>query len=712
MKKIIFCLIFLFNLFFSSSILAAYPASCGDYINSSCGDSTYCSSKSRAGCGFVCEQRCPPANCGPNQEIKTVSGVCGPACGNSYSCPVCVDKPVVPCACSSGTMRWGSCNNNERKIGNAYSPSSSCQEVCCEALPPTPKYRCSGVTCTRDDINGTYTSSDCNNQCTAPPTKYKCSGSSCVADPNGTYTTSNCNNQCSASPPPSSPPTPIPTTPPIITSSCGSSYPCYNNSTCSRTSCSGSGEDRECHTEYYPCCRGLNTCPASESSPYGTYPLGCCSSCGSSTYQKACKPPTCPSASGYPLGPSVSPAAPCGTRSARGAHGGVYQCKNELATPDSCSSNCHANGEKCWQLKTCAEINLSFPDEFMIGDGRIFVPDAAGNAGVNGFRCGKYYAFSPPWWQAAAGNVYAGGHGNVYATATNLTQQCLQANPVCSPYIIRSGLTSCAPDPSAGAGLAMSSSSSSGSFRPLDAIANRPNSFKSVAAYPAFDTSRFTPQQKQDYSYFTDLLSFDRLPSCGNLSNLGSTMTNNTGDGYACKLNGNTYNDINLSIVSGKKIVVFVDGDIKFTGTNTQLKVDDGGFFALIINGNLTVAAEVGIDMNNQVAGSCSALGQGQLQGLFIAQEFIFEHSNIAPDPIFNGDAVCDRKLILEGSWVSWAGDVKLERTFKGCGTQAGGKYFDHNQNNPAETFIYRPDLLINASAWLKQPIISRLEAN
>jgi hypothetical protein len=70
-----------------------------------------------------------------------------------------------------------------------------------------PKYKCSGSSCVRDDVNGTYTTSDCNNQCLVNIPKYKCSGSSCVRDDvNGTYTISNCNNQCS-SPPPPPPPT-------------------------------------------------------------------------------------------------------------------------------------------------------------------------------------------------------------------------------------------------------------------------------------------------------------------------------------------------------------------------------------------------------------------------------------------------------------------------------------------------------------------------
>jgi hypothetical protein len=60
----------------------------------------------------------------------------------------------------------------------------------------TPKYKCLGTSCVRDDTNGAFLTSDCDNACTATP-KYKCSGTSCVRDDtNGTYTNSNCNNVC------------------------------------------------------------------------------------------------------------------------------------------------------------------------------------------------------------------------------------------------------------------------------------------------------------------------------------------------------------------------------------------------------------------------------------------------------------------------------------------------------------------------------------
>ncbi len=61
------------------------------------------------------------------------------------------------------------------------------------------KYKCSGTSCVRDDANGTYTSSTCNNGCSQAVNrpKYKCSGTSCIwDDTNGVYYNSTCDNKC------------------------------------------------------------------------------------------------------------------------------------------------------------------------------------------------------------------------------------------------------------------------------------------------------------------------------------------------------------------------------------------------------------------------------------------------------------------------------------------------------------------------------------
>jgi len=63
--------------------------------------------------------------------------------------------------------------------------------------PSSSKYKCNGASCIRDDTNGTYTTSNCDNACVVVVPKYKCSGAFCVRDDiSGAYTDSNCNNSC------------------------------------------------------------------------------------------------------------------------------------------------------------------------------------------------------------------------------------------------------------------------------------------------------------------------------------------------------------------------------------------------------------------------------------------------------------------------------------------------------------------------------------
>ena len=66
------------------------------------------------------------------------------------------------------------------------------------ALPPSLKYKCSDTACVQDST-GAYTTSNCDNACSASIPKYKCSDGSCLRDDiNGTYTDSSCNNSCAS----------------------------------------------------------------------------------------------------------------------------------------------------------------------------------------------------------------------------------------------------------------------------------------------------------------------------------------------------------------------------------------------------------------------------------------------------------------------------------------------------------------------------------
>ncbi len=93
---------------------------------------------------------------------------------------------------------WSHCFNVDPRDPDAVQALND-TNCCIWPTDVTPKYRCNGSTCVRDDVNGTTTSSNCNNSCwgTGILPKYRCNGSTCVRDDvNGTTTSSNCNNSC------------------------------------------------------------------------------------------------------------------------------------------------------------------------------------------------------------------------------------------------------------------------------------------------------------------------------------------------------------------------------------------------------------------------------------------------------------------------------------------------------------------------------------
>jgi len=114
------------------------------------------------------------------------------------------------------------------------------------------------------------------------------------------------------------------------------------------------------------------------------------------------------------------------------------------------------------------------------------------------------------------------------------------------------------------------------------------------------------------------------------------------------------------SVASEESYVVFVDGDLRIA---SDITVESGGFLAFIVNGDITVAPDV-----------------TQVQGLYVADLSLVTESN----------GVADIQLGFEGSMVAWGG-VALGRDLSAS-----------NIDDPAETFTYRPDLLVNMPEKMK----------
>lgn len=90
-----------------------------------------------------------------------------------------------------------SCDVGVSKAGEDYAYwANRCDNV----APVVKKYKCSDTSCVRDDKNGTYLKSDCDNECKIASPKYKCSGDpfyECEVDDSGSGVSWNsCINSC------------------------------------------------------------------------------------------------------------------------------------------------------------------------------------------------------------------------------------------------------------------------------------------------------------------------------------------------------------------------------------------------------------------------------------------------------------------------------------------------------------------------------------
>ena len=100
---------------------------------------------------------------------------------------------------------WMITNTLILSVGARYNNAGNWwQFTCTEPAPVSPpvfKYSCNQNSQCVVDPNGTYTTTNCDNQCQVLPTiKYGCNAQNqCVQDPNGQYTTPVCNGFCQSS---------------------------------------------------------------------------------------------------------------------------------------------------------------------------------------------------------------------------------------------------------------------------------------------------------------------------------------------------------------------------------------------------------------------------------------------------------------------------------------------------------------------------------
>lgn len=213
----------------------------------------------------------------------------------------------------------------------------------------------------------------------------------------------------------------------------------------------------------------------------------------------------------------------------------------------------------------------------------------------------------------------------------------------------------------------------------------------------------------QGYDYFIREFRTSELKDLsgdGNLPTSESLSQSQTNAFYHNDLTINEDNNWNeWSQGNGTKIIVFVDGNLTIDdqdddNNNRIISVLPGDFLAFIVSGDIIIRQSVGyttettgnylqtafalpFEINSEPAENPN------IEGVFVANRSLVVESN--NDPISP-----DKKFIGAGTFVGWT-NVHLNRTFEDG--LFGSAWHSHN---PTETFIYRPDLLVNMPDEMK----------
>jgi len=150
-------------------------------------------------------------------------------------------------------------------------------------------------------------------------------------------------------------------------------------------------------------------------------------------------------------------------------------------------------------------------------------------------------------------------------------------------------------------------------------------------------------------------------------------------------------------ISSGEQLIVFVNGSLTIndaTGDRRLIRADVGSYLAFIVSGNISINSNVGYTVPDTYPIVFARPGtvSPNVEGIYLANGTLTVASN-------GNASLPDKKFIGAGTFVGWGG-VNLARTF-----DYGVIGMAWHNFNPTETFIYRPDFLLNTPSVMKEPI-------
>lgn len=289
-----------------------------------------------------------------------------------------------------------------------------------------------------------------------------------------------------------------------------------------------------------------------------------------------------------------------------------------------------------------------------------------------------------PWWQAREGNVY-GSSGYT----SPIPDTCEGADG-CSANLIRRNTDS--DEKSAGIPISGGIIDANGYYTEYDNSSNQPHAQYTSHANVV----------REDYDYFSKNIDL------GNVSQISSPISaipnNGTvyGDAQLFYRNGDLTMDLSAqqNVTSGTKKIIFVNGNVTITGATATflINVAEGGYFAIIASGNITIANSIG-NVCSYPDGCINMVTN--LDGVYIASNQLI----IADD---GNNATKDNIFIGRGTFVGWNG-IKLNRSFNNNANVLDAAI---NNEDPTNIFRFRPDFTKNTPEILRSPNLVWQEVN
>lgn len=280
------------------------------------------------------------------------------------------------------------------------------------------------------------------------------------------------------------------------------------------------------------------------------------------------------------------------------------------------------------------------------------------------------------WWQTRSGLVY--GHSGVSSTLPIESEDCQESGDYCKPFLVRKSLT----DDELSAGIPMT-------FNDFSGVGSYWTD-RAGGAHADSGADNKTRVVKENYGYFVSKIEMPPQDiTTDNIDSLGDIPA-----GTEIKGARVSFRDGNLSfrpdqtwvVPNGQKRVIFVNGNLTISQPTDQpvTTVEEGGFLTFIVSGSITIDATVGHENPDEITPNTSL--QANLEGIFVADGSLRILSRGSDD----------RKFVGAGSFIGWSG-AELNRTFD---NGALGRF--RNTTTPTETFIFRPDLVVNTPDVLK----------